>query len=251
LDAVRNDDTNIAKTLICNKAMIQGIKDTQGVSIIEYSDTNNNKYLSKLLTDNNLQTLCSNKKSTKKPEPIVVQSVRIDETIEEIENEEITLYNELLNMLQTYDATMNEDHLSVVINNSVIFSKNRSVLSKKGKSFIQEFYPQYLDKLLKYQSKIENITIEVHASSDNRTAKTKQAKYEANQRFTQKRANKLLAYMKQINNPLIKSNAMWMKNTHEAKGMSSKETIYSDDKKEDKLLSQRIKIKIKFKKEAN
>lgn len=252
LDAVRNNDTNIAKTLICNDAMIKNIKDTQGVSIIEYSDTNDNKYLSKLLTDNNISTLCSNKKSKKKevtlikisklaPEPIMVQSVKI---------EEITLYNELLDMLQSYDATMNEDHLSIIINNSLVFSKNRSILSKKGKSFIQNFYPQYLDKLLKYQSKIENIIIEVHASSDNRTAKTKEAKYKANQQFTNKRANKLLVYMKQIDNPLIKNNKIWIKNTHEAKGISSKEIIYNDNK-EDKILSQRIKIKIKFKKEEN
>lgn len=113
---------------------------------------------------------------------------------------------------------------------------------------LKDFYPRYLEFLLNYKDSIEEVVIIGHTSSENSKAKTKDGKYLRNLVLSQDRASVVLNYIKNLNDEVVVDNIDWINQKFRSVGLSSSKPIVDKNGKENKFLSRRIEIQVKFNK---
>ena len=113
---------------------------------------------------------------------------------------------------------------------------------------LKDFYPRYLEFLLNYKDSIEEVIVIGHTSSENSKAKTKDGKYLRNLVLSQDRASVVLNYIKSLNDEVVVDNIDWINEKFRSVGLSSSKPILDNNGKENKSLSRRIEIQVKFNK---
>ncbi len=147
-----------------------------------------------------------------------------------------------------WDVEFNESESVVRFLKSHLMYQNNNDFQKSFELILSDFYPRYISFLLKYKENIDEVIIVGHTSSENTKAKTKEGKYLRNLVMSQDRALMVLDYIKTIDDDIIITNKQWIDNHFRSVGLSSSKLIYNDDGTENKKLSRRIELKVKFKK---
>lgn len=144
-----------------------------------------------------------------------------------------------------WNANFNESNLSIVFNDSKgVFQRGSNSLSGKYKKIYLEFFPKYLEILLKYKKDIEKIYINVHTSSSYRTAKTEEERFEKNMILSEKRAKVIFSYLNSLLDERVIENEAFINTFFQARGKSSSELVLDKDGFENQELSRRVEFKI-------
>ena len=127
-----------------------------------------------------------------------------------------------------------------------LYKPGSTQMQRTFEVIIKDFYPRYVEYLLKYKKDIQEVVVVGHTSSESRKAKTKDGKYLRNLVLSQDRAKVVLDYMKQLDDDVVVNNKSWIDSSFRSIGVSSSKLIVNKDGKEDKKLSRRIEIEIKL-----
>lgn len=146
-----------------------------------------------------------------------------------------------------WDLKFNKDTLVLRFENiNMLYSRGSSNISQSFGLILKDFIPRYVEILKAYESDIEKIEINGFTSSENSHGKTKDEKYQKNLVLSQKRANKVLSFIKTLDDAVIKENKDFIDEKFVAIGKSSSNLIIKTNGEEDKIKSRRIEIAIKF-----
>ena len=108
------------------------------------------------------------------------------------------------------------------------FEKNNLHIKPSYKFILKDFYPRYVDILVKYKYMIKKINIKVYSTDKNSKGKTTQEKFNRNLILTQDSADEIYNYLDTINSDIIELNQEWLKDIITATGMSFSIPIYSE-----------------------
>ena len=133
-------------------------------------------------------------------------------------------------------ATVDPVNGDIVLNSSVFFETNRSVIRPEGKELLDRFIPVYLSVLMspEYASSVGEIIIEGHTDS--------QGSYESNLKLSQDRALQVALYC--LNLPsLTDTQRKSLQQIMTAKGRSESDLIMDANGNEDPEASRRVEFK--------
>ncbi|MEA3499040.1 MAG: TolC family protein, partial [Campylobacterota bacterium] len=133
----------------------------------------------------------------------------------------------------------------------LLYQPGSSEIHKTFKIILKDFYPRYLELLLKYKDSIDEVIIIGHTSSENSQATTIKGKYLRNLVLSQKRAESIFEYVNNLPDDIIENNTDWLKENTRSTGLSSAKLILDKNGKENKKLSRRIEVLVKFIKIVN
>lgn len=146
-----------------------------------------------------------------------------------------------------WDLKFNKDTLVLRFENiNMLYSRGSSNISQSFGLILKDFIPRYVEILKAYESDIDKVEINGFTSSENSHGKTKDEKYQKNLVLSQKRANKVLSFIKTLDDAVIKENKDFIDEKFVAIGKSSSNLIIKTNGEEDKIKSRRIEIAIKF-----
>ncbi len=128
----------------------------------------------------------------------------------------------------------------------ILYGKNSFEMKNSYKVILQDFFPRYIDILSRYKDIIDNVVITGHTSSENVSAMDENEIYEKNLALSQKRADGVLLFVKNIDSPAVKENKEWIEDIFLSEGLSSSEPIVTSDGLEDRELSRRVEFVILF-----
>jgi outer membrane protein OmpA-like peptidoglycan-associated protein len=151
---------------------------------------------------------------------------------------QVNLYNELneefKNDLEKWKATLNKEDLTFTfISPDTLFANNKSELKEEYKKVLKEFFPRYLNIVLKFKNSIDEIRIEGHTSS--------LGGYFHNMQLSQDRTRAVLEYVYNLNETNEYKN--WIVQHIAAVGLSSSKPILKDNK-EDESASRRVSFRV-------
>ena len=151
---------------------------------------------------------------------------------------QVTLFNELNNEfkndLEKWQATLNQDDLTFTfVSPDTLFANNKSELKEEYKKVLKDFFPRYLNIVLKFKDSIDEIRIEGHTSS--------LGGYFHNMQLSQDRTRAVLEYIYNLNE--VVNNKNWIVQHVAAVGLSSSKPILKDNK-EDEIASRRVSFRV-------
>lgn len=146
---------------------------------------------------------------------------------------------------EPWNATLDKNGLIFrFMKPNVLFSLGSSNLKDSYKTILDDFFPRYLKVLEKYKSEIAEVRVEGHTSSEYRSVKTIEEKYNKNKILSQKRAKQVLEYTSNLSNERVLQNKEWLDSVYNSYGMSSDNLIFDDLGIEDKNASRRVEFNI-------
>lgn len=128
----------------------------------------------------------------------------------------------------------------------LMYKPGSSQMQESFELILKDFYPRYLEFILEHKDYIEEVVVVGHTSSENGKAKTKDGKYLRNLVLSQDRASIVLNYMKNLDDDIVVNNIDWINKKFRSVGLSSSKIIIDKNGKENKFLSRRIEIQVKF-----
>ncbi len=151
------------------------------------------------------------------------------------------LVEEFKNDFEPWNANLDKDTLKFRFEKpQYLFKRGSDILQPKFQTILEDFFPRYTKILLAYKTEIQNVRIEGHASSEHSLGKTIEEKYKFNKILSDKRANTVLRYTKNLDHRIINDNIDWINNTFKAEGFSSSQLVYNEDGSENKEKSRRV-----------
>lgn len=158
------------------------------------------------------------------------------------------LQAEFENDFENCNCEIDQDSLTIsMFDTTKLFEHTSSKFRNKLKDNLNRFIPRYIDQLLYFKDEISSIEIQGHTSSEYLLGRTVQEKFELNQKLSQERADAILRYIKDMEDPIVRENIVWVITTFNAIGKSSSKLIYDENNQEDKEKSRRIDFVINFK----
>jgi len=157
-----------------------------------------------------------------------------------------SLYEEFKSELNTWNAEIVRDTLSIKFNNpKTLFDKSDYTLNGGFKNILNNFFPRYINRLLEFRPHILTIRIEGHTSSEWKGACDEGSPYFCNMKLSQNRTRSVLKHCLSISNTSITNHIDWLKNIMTTIGFSSSKLIYyPDTNKEDKESSRRVEFRV-------
>lgn len=138
------------------------------------------------------------------------------------------MQNEFKNDVNLWGLTIYKNPLNVSFSKShLIFQKNGYHIKPSYKVILKDFFPRYMDILIKYKSMIKSINIKVYSSKENPKGSTQEEKFNRNLILTQDTADEISYFIENITNNTILQNKNWLKKNITYKGMSSSKAIYN------------------------
>ena len=165
----------------------------------------------------------------------------------------IHVLNDLYNALnkefgpdfEDWNAELDEDTLTFRFKNpALMFARGSSKVGANYKEILNSFFPRYINILKDYESEISSVHVEGHTSSRYRSAPTEEEKFEKNRVLSQKRADTVLSYMKDISDTVVTDNKMFIDKSFVADGKSSSKLVLNEDGSENVELSRRVEFRI-------
>lgn len=130
---------------------------------------------------------------------------------------------------------------------AILFDQGKAILKPQFKCVLNHFFPMYINILWKYHSKLEEIRIEGHTSSEWFKKTLADSAYIYNMELSQKRARVVLQYCLSLP---INENKDSVRNKLTANGLSSSRLILNKDYSENKGKSRRVEFRFKADAEA-
>ena len=164
---------------------------------------------------------------------------------------QINLYEDLLtefgNDLTKWDATLNQNTLSIVFNApEILFDKSTALLKDNFKEILNDFFPRYINLIeSKYKDELEEIRIEGYTDSDGIKGNTEHQNYFYNMQLSQDRTRHVLEYCMTLTGSSDKFK--WLSNKITANGLSFSHLKFYQDGVEDKERSRRVEFRVKTK----
>lgn len=190
LDSTRSGYSDISKLLICSKADAKFV-DSFNKSALDYALLKNDEIILSLLKGENLQESCKEKEELFDE----VEEQIIDTFEEENFNQLSISLSKLFPNLKTWNANYNKNTQTFTFKSKNIFQNGN--LSEEYKRILNEFFPKYIEEVLKYKEKILNIYIDYSSSKKELL-------------ILQNDADKVFEYMKKLNNKTIRENIIWI-----------------------------------------
>ena len=182
--------------------------------------------------------------------PVVKQQVA-DNKDQYIQGLYEALVEEFKDDFEPWNAELDKNGLVFRFKNPAdLFDHGSSKLSKDFKKILDNFFPRYLKVLSQYKDQIAQARVEGHTSSVYKSAKNDKERYAKNLKLSTKRAKKVYKYTLGLNNPEVKANKQWLKDTYIPVGMAYDYLIYDENGKEDQAASRRVEFRIN-KKQSN
>ncbi|MEA3314313.1 MAG: TolC family protein [Campylobacterota bacterium] len=128
----------------------------------------------------------------------------------------------------------------------LIFQNNTHHIKPSYKLILKDFFPRYIDIIIKYKSMIKNIDIKVYSSKENSKGSTPEEKFNRNLILTQDTADEIYYFLENIKNDNILKNEEWLKNNIKHIGMSSSEALYNTNDEKKIPPSKRIEFTIEL-----
>lgn len=166
--------------------------------------------------------------------------------------EEKVLYRLELNkaLHKEFDKDLSDWQAEITPENIVRFS---SPFSSGGaevpicfKQSLEEFFPRYIRLLsqFKFKKEIDEIRVEGHTSYGWGSGFSEDEIYLNNMQLSQQRANNVLAYTYQLEEPVIQQNKEWLKALLRANGMAFSNLLYHSAGVEDSERSRRVEFRV-------
>ena len=235
LDLARNDLDEKEKALIVIQANLDDLKAELDEKDTELIASNLN-LVSKVEEMDALQAL------------LLLQQADLDTAKQRLQDQQVqindlagirtTIIHDLSQSLTAANlkATVDPVNGDIVLNSSVFFETNRSVIRPEGKELLDRFIPVYLSVLMspEYASYVGEIIIEGHTDS--------QGSYESNLKLSQDRALQVALYC--LNLPsLTDTQRKSLQQIMTAKGRSESDLIMDANGNEDPEASRRVEFK--------
>lgn len=156
------------------------------------------------------------------------------------------LHKEFEKDLVKWGAEITEDNIFRFNSPEVLFNSGSSVVSKKFKDILDDFFPRYVAVLTsnKYINEIDEIRIEGHTSNIWNNVKTKNYIYLNNMNLSQERASNVLTYCYSMTNTNVLNHKKWLEEKFRANGMAFSKLIMKDADKIDYAKSRRVEFKV-------
>ncbi len=125
-------------------------------------------------------------------------------------------------------------------------NKGMVVMTDEYKAALDNFIPRYVNVLKSYKDSIAKVNVDGFSSTNYVAAKDDTANFMANLKVSKARANKVLSYIKRIDDNIVKSNKDIM-NKFKAYGRSYANPILNEDGTENIEMSKRVEFIVKGK----
>jgi len=136
--------------------------------------------------------------------------------------------------LEKWKAELNKENLTFIFKSpDTLFGNNESKMKDEYKEILQDFFPRYLNQILKFKDSIDEVRIEGHTSSS--------GGYFYNMKLSQDRTRAVLKYVYNLKD--VNSHKKWIKQHIAAVGFSSSKIIKKDNK-EDAEASRRVSFRV-------
>lgn len=238
LDSTRDNYTKVSKLLICNGAN-RDVVDTHAMSPLHNSSKNNNEEVTEMLKAEKLDPYCElygqiKPESDKEVTNAVVFVGLYDALMEEFKDD-----------FEPWNAELTKDDLTFRFSHPLaLFEIGKSKLKVGFTDILSDFFPRYVKIVNKYKSKINEIRIEGHTSSEYQSARNDEERYLLNEKLSIKRANEARNYTVNESSKNSEIDKDWLENTFKAYGMSSSDLIMNPDGIENFDASRRVDFKI-------
>ena len=154
------------------------------------------------------------------------------------------LEREFSNDLGKWNAIIDKKTLTVRFNSpEVLFEKGKSEIRPAFREILDDFFPRYLNVLTRNEhwSKIVEVRIEGHTSSEWTDYVTKDEAYLRNMNLSQGRTSGVLNYLMRLNS--VANLVPWIKKHVVSMGYSSSRLIMNEDS-ENRELSRRVEFRL-------
>lgn len=153
------------------------------------------------------------------------------------------LQEEFENDLEAWEAEIDEATLSFTFQSpDVLFSTGSTGLQERFKDILEDFFPRYLDVLMKFSDSINEVRIEGHTSSVWGPGTPENIAYFNNMELSQGRTRTVLNYV--YNLAEVTPLRSWVKANVAAVGFSSSRLRLKEDGSEDRDGSRRVSFRV-------
>ena len=153
------------------------------------------------------------------------------------------LIDEFEDDLKRWDATIHKDTLAFQFQSpDVLFGMGKTDIRPRFKEILSDFFPRYMDILLKYRDSIDEIRIEGHTSSIWNNLVTETGAYFYNMKLSQGRTRSVLQYVYDL--PEIEADKSWVKKHFAAVGFSSSKIVLDEHGVENREKSRRVTFRV-------
>lgn len=144
------------------------------------------------------------------------------------------LNKEFKDDLSKWKADLDKESLTFTFKSpDTLFGNNESKIKSEYKKVLKNFFPRYLNQILKFKDSIDEVRIEGHTSTT--------GGYFYNMRLSQDRTRAVLKYV--YNLKTVANHKKWIKKHIAAVGFSSSKIILKDGK-EDEDASRRVSFRV-------
>lgn len=145
--------------------------------------------------------------------------------------------------LQRWGAEIDDQTLEVrFLNPDMLFESGRADIKRPFRDVLADFVPRYLEVILRYKDRIEEVRIEGHTSSDWAKGVSVDEAYFNNMALSQARTNEVLRYAYEL--APAGENRDWVRRSVAAVGFSSARPILAGDGSEDMYRSRRVSFRV-------
>lgn len=177
----------------------------------------------------------------------IVERDKIKEVAVAYQENQVELYkalrDEFQDDLKRWDADIEKETLSFQFKSpDVLFDTGKITLKPAFKDIINDFFPRYLEVLMRFRDSIDEVRIEGHTSSVWNHGSNEDEAYFNNMELSQGRTRSVLSYAYEINS--IYENRSWVKEHVAAVGFSSSRLVKKIDGTEDLERSRRVSFRV-------
>ena len=182
--------------------------------------------------------------------PWLDQKEKIEEIVATFQASEDALFAaleaEFADDLSRWDAELDRASLALKFKSpDILFAPGREDIRQPFKEILGNFFPRYLDILLRFQDDIEEVRIEGHTSSEWSGTSDVNAAYLYNMRLSQARTRSVLDFCLRL--PTSQRYRQWVVAHLTANGLSSGRLLYTSDGSEDAARSRRVEFRVRTK----
>ena len=154
------------------------------------------------------------------------------------------LHEEFDKDLEKWGAEILQDNTIRFKEPDVLFDRSKTILKKKFKVILNDFFPRYLVILTDdlFVNDIIELRIEGHTSSEYRLNSSVESAYLYNAKLSQGRAFSVLYYLFKL--PTIDQYQQWLIGVFRANGLAFAKIIPNDDGEEDLAKSRRVEFRV-------
>lgn len=145
--------------------------------------------------------------------------------------------------LERWGAELDDQTLEVrFLNPDMLFESGRADVKRSFRDVLADFVPRYLEVILRYRDRIEEVRIEGHTSSDWAKGVSIDDAYFNNMALSQARTNQVLRYAYELASAGEERD--WVRRSVAAVGFSSARPVLGADGAEDIYRSRRVSFRV-------